>query len=246
MPPTLSRTHLPQPPAARPPIPAGGAASPASILPARPGVCILRARRLGAGRYRAPGMPGAVVRAPGRGGRGGGGGVSGARSCLRSPTHWALRERPADPASRRSSLAKSWCLGKVRFEVTRTIESAPPNRHSSLLCALHRTVSSLSGLGHQTADNGKKLLLPGFCSIYLYLLSKTLSYCSLCDVWVGAGWVLCQGKFFKDNIAGVKVDPPPPIFQMLCMSVLVTEALSSSVRSVSLYPYRSEEDTDVK
>lgn len=58
VPPTLSRTHLPQPPA-----PAGGAASPASILIALPSVCILRARRLEVGRYRAPGMLGAVVRA---------------------------------------------------------------------------------------------------------------------------------------------------------------------------------------
>lgn len=65
MPPTLSRTHLPQPPA-----PAGGAASPASILIALPSVCILRARRLEVGRYRAPGMPGAVVPAA-KGGCGG-------------------------------------------------------------------------------------------------------------------------------------------------------------------------------
>lgn len=47
VPPTFSRTHLPQPPPGRPPAPTGGAASPASILIAGRGVCILPTARRG-------------------------------------------------------------------------------------------------------------------------------------------------------------------------------------------------------
>lgn len=119
-----------------------------------------------------------------RGGRSGGAGSPEPASRPPSPTHSALRGRPADPASRRSPLAESRCLGKVSFEVTGTTECATPNPHSSLPCVLHMTVFSLSGLGHQTADNVKKLLLPGFRSIHLYLFSKMHSYCPLC---VGVG-----------------------------------------------------------
>lgn len=77
VPPTLSRTHLPQPP-----VPAGGAASPASILNAcrgvhSPGSCscaCARGEARGACRCGAWGIPGTVVLS-GRDGRWGGSGV---------------------------------------------------------------------------------------------------------------------------------------------------------------------------
>lgn len=166
MPPTLSRTHLPQPPA-----PAGGAASPASILIALPSVCILRARRLEVGRYRAPGMPGAVVRAAAGG--------CGRSEDLAFP--WPSLLCPFWEVYKRGSVKdalgqRALCLGKVKFEVTGKIVSDTPK--SAILPFCHHIAFSLSSLGYQTTDKRRNFFLPQlYSSIYLYLFSNILPCC---------------------------------------------------------------------